>query len=439
MIARFADEENGGFFETSDDHEQLVARRKDLEDHPIPSGNSSAAYGLLRLGALTGEHEYERRAESALRLLHQIAAKHPQAFAHLLQALDFRLAPVREVALVATRPRAARARAAVARSAPTSCWPAATPTACPCSRAAPPWTAAPRPTCASASPAGRRSPSRRSWHGCSPSGARPSRAEHVAGGRLLRGRRHLRPRAAAGGERRRGACPPAHAPHLLRSRAACGRSGIRGAGTRAVPQCDRDLCRTTPCLLSADRDGAHRFRARRARGRTTMRPASGCSPPSRGAWPESIRAATSGWWPPARRSGSTPDRPTTSARWRSPAGRERTGRGGACASPLSLDEVGRDRPFWLRSPAPSPRPRRGGRRARAPPAERESPCAGCATRARATPTTASSSCSACRARSSAWARAASPAATCPATGPRRLSRESLRLARRVVERALQAP
>ena len=56
MIERFADEENGGFFETSVDHERLVARRKDLEDHPIPSGNSSAAYGLLRLAALTGEH-----------------------------------------------------------------------------------------------------------------------------------------------------------------------------------------------------------------------------------------------------------------------------------------------------------------------------------------------------------------------------------------------
>ena len=50
MIERFADEEHGGFFETSVDHERLVARRKDLEDHPIPSGNSSAAYGLLRLG-----------------------------------------------------------------------------------------------------------------------------------------------------------------------------------------------------------------------------------------------------------------------------------------------------------------------------------------------------------------------------------------------------
>ena len=60
MIERFADDEHGGFFETSSDHEQLVARRKDLEDHPIPSGNASAAYGLLRLAALTGEHEYER-------------------------------------------------------------------------------------------------------------------------------------------------------------------------------------------------------------------------------------------------------------------------------------------------------------------------------------------------------------------------------------------
>ena len=100
MIERFADEENGGFFETSSDHEQLVARRKDLEDHPIPAGNSSAAYGLLRLAALTGEHAYADRAESVLRLLHEIAPKHAQAFGHLLQALDFRLAQVREVALV---------------------------------------------------------------------------------------------------------------------------------------------------------------------------------------------------------------------------------------------------------------------------------------------------------------------------------------------------
>jgi uncharacterized protein YyaL (SSP411 family) len=100
MIERFGDEENGGFFETSSDHEQLLARRKDLEDHPIPSGNASAAYGLLRLAALTGEHAYEERAVGTLRLLHELAAQHPHAFGHLLQALDFHLSPVKEVALV---------------------------------------------------------------------------------------------------------------------------------------------------------------------------------------------------------------------------------------------------------------------------------------------------------------------------------------------------
>ncbi len=99
-IERFADRERGGFFETSSDHERLVARRKDLEDNPIPAGNSSAAYGLLRLAALTGEGGYERHAEGVFRLLGSVAPQHPQAFAHLLQAIDFQLAPTREVALV---------------------------------------------------------------------------------------------------------------------------------------------------------------------------------------------------------------------------------------------------------------------------------------------------------------------------------------------------
>ncbi len=100
MIERFADEERGGFFETSNDHEQLVARRKDLEDNPIPAGNSSAAYGLLRLAALTGENDYEQRAVGVFRLLHRVAVQHLQAFAHLLQAMDFHFAQVKEVALV---------------------------------------------------------------------------------------------------------------------------------------------------------------------------------------------------------------------------------------------------------------------------------------------------------------------------------------------------
>ena len=100
MIDRFGDAEHGGFFSTASDHEELIARRKDLEDAPIPSGSSSAAYGLLRLAALTGEHAYEQQAVGVLRLTHEVAGRHPTAFGHLLQAIDFHLAPTREVALV---------------------------------------------------------------------------------------------------------------------------------------------------------------------------------------------------------------------------------------------------------------------------------------------------------------------------------------------------
>jgi hypothetical protein len=99
-IARFEDAERGGFFTTANDHEQLVARRKDLDDSPIPSGSSSAAFGLLRLALLSGEGSYERHALGVLRLLFRLAVRHPQAFGHLLQAADFYLAPVKEVAIV---------------------------------------------------------------------------------------------------------------------------------------------------------------------------------------------------------------------------------------------------------------------------------------------------------------------------------------------------
>jgi uncharacterized protein YyaL (SSP411 family) len=102
-IARFGDAERGGFYSTSRDHEALIARRKEAADHPIPSGNSSAALGLLRLAALSGKRSYEDWASGVLRLFGAAAARHPEAFAHLLRALDFHASPTGEVALVAPR------------------------------------------------------------------------------------------------------------------------------------------------------------------------------------------------------------------------------------------------------------------------------------------------------------------------------------------------
>jgi uncharacterized protein YyaL (SSP411 family) len=100
IIARFGDDDRGGFFTTADDHELLIARRKDLEDSPLPSGNSAAASGMLRLALISGESKYEQHALGVLRLLYPLAARHPHVFGHLLGAVDFHLAPVREVAIV---------------------------------------------------------------------------------------------------------------------------------------------------------------------------------------------------------------------------------------------------------------------------------------------------------------------------------------------------
>ncbi|MGB9184727.1 MAG: thioredoxin domain-containing protein [Solirubrobacteraceae bacterium] len=100
MIERFADPDQGGFFTTAADRPLSFARRKDLEDSPIPSGSSAAAFGLLRLARLSGSAGYEQHALGGLRLLAPIVGRHPLAFGHALQAFDFYLARVREVAIV---------------------------------------------------------------------------------------------------------------------------------------------------------------------------------------------------------------------------------------------------------------------------------------------------------------------------------------------------
>jgi uncharacterized protein YyaL (SSP411 family) len=99
MITRFADLRDGGFFDTTAEHEPLIVRRKSFHDLPTPSGNASAALGLLRLAAFTGEQRYEEHASRALGLIAGLAAN-PLAHAYGLQALAFQLAPVKEVALV---------------------------------------------------------------------------------------------------------------------------------------------------------------------------------------------------------------------------------------------------------------------------------------------------------------------------------------------------
>jgi uncharacterized protein len=117
-IDLFADPDGGGFFQTPSDGEQLVARKKELDDHPTPSGNAMLAYVLLRLARIWGDDELEQRGVSVLRIVRDALVRAPSAFGWLLVALDQHLSPHREIA-IAGAPDAAVARAAVAAAAPT--------------------------------------------------------------------------------------------------------------------------------------------------------------------------------------------------------------------------------------------------------------------------------------------------------------------------------
>jgi uncharacterized protein YyaL (SSP411 family) len=69
-IARFYDEERGGFFDTALEGGEkigaLSARRKPLQDSPTPAGNPVGAALLLRLEALTGREQFEAKAKATL-------------------------------------------------------------------------------------------------------------------------------------------------------------------------------------------------------------------------------------------------------------------------------------------------------------------------------------------------------------------------------------
>jgi uncharacterized protein YyaL (SSP411 family) len=112
-IELFADDDRGGFFMTPSDGERLVARTKDLDDSPIPSGNSMLAHVLLRLGRIYGDDELERRAVSVLRLVAPSLARSPSFFAWALCTLDLYLSTPREIAIVG-QPQDEVARAALA-------------------------------------------------------------------------------------------------------------------------------------------------------------------------------------------------------------------------------------------------------------------------------------------------------------------------------------
>lgn len=100
ILNHFADLDNGGFYDTANDHEALIHRPKDVQDNATPSGNAMAAQVLLKLSLYTGEGQYWEIAESIVSSLYGPMLQHPNAFAHWLTAVTFILGEPQEVAIV---------------------------------------------------------------------------------------------------------------------------------------------------------------------------------------------------------------------------------------------------------------------------------------------------------------------------------------------------
>ncbi|MGC9516728.1 MAG: thioredoxin domain-containing protein [Methanomicrobiales archaeon] len=99
LIKHFWDEENGGFYFTSDEEEKILVRKKESYDSAIPSGNSVAMINLLKIALLTEKNEYFKRATAIEKTFSAKINRSPTAHTQLLMGLDFKMGPNYEIVI----------------------------------------------------------------------------------------------------------------------------------------------------------------------------------------------------------------------------------------------------------------------------------------------------------------------------------------------------
>jgi uncharacterized protein YyaL (SSP411 family) len=102
MLAHFWDSKAGNLYFTSDDHEKLIVRTKNLYDLAIPSGNSVAATNLIRLYHYTQNAQFLGKAEEIMKAGARAAAENPFGFGQLLTAIYLYVKKPVEVTVIAS-------------------------------------------------------------------------------------------------------------------------------------------------------------------------------------------------------------------------------------------------------------------------------------------------------------------------------------------------
>ncbi|MGY8751389.1 MAG: thioredoxin domain-containing protein, partial [Fidelibacterota bacterium] len=99
MIEEFWSDD-GGFYLGSDKSEQLIVRALTGYDGAIPSGNSIAAYNLLKLTRLTGEVKFAKMAEQIFKVFSNEIENSPTGYTSILSAFMFELSKPKEIVVV---------------------------------------------------------------------------------------------------------------------------------------------------------------------------------------------------------------------------------------------------------------------------------------------------------------------------------------------------
>ena len=100
MIKYFWDEQDGGFYFTAEDAEELIVRQKEIYDGAIPSGNSVATLNLFRLARITANTDFEDKANMILRAFSKDVQSAPSGYTQMMVALGFGIGPSYEIVIV---------------------------------------------------------------------------------------------------------------------------------------------------------------------------------------------------------------------------------------------------------------------------------------------------------------------------------------------------
>ena len=103
IVDRFEDAEDGGFFDTPVDYEELITRPKDLFDNATPGGNSVALEVLMKLALYFGDESLQRVADRGIAALTSLALRYPSGFGFFLTVAESMVRRPKEIAITGPR------------------------------------------------------------------------------------------------------------------------------------------------------------------------------------------------------------------------------------------------------------------------------------------------------------------------------------------------